>query len=114
MATVTINARATGQTLTLDSRQTDMCMEAIRDATRQSFWEWLLSLLGLLRPVNSAGPFYIAPDFTITVDDSGRTNTWEVQGRFVLNRPGSVEGFQFYFALLIAEWLDNALPGPTP
>jgi hypothetical protein len=114
MAVIIVEDPALGQSLTLDTRQTDMCVEAIKDATRRPFWDWLLNLFGLLRTVTSTGwPVEVTPDLVIRIDDGGHFETWHVSGRFVLQRPGEEEGHQFYFALLLVEWLEQA-PVPTP
>ena len=49
----------------------------------------------------------IAPDCTIEVDDNGRTRKYEIQSRAVLVDRGRKRKYQFYFGLLLLEWLQS-------
>jgi hypothetical protein len=46
----------------------------------------------------------MAPDCIVEVDDNGRVARFELVGRAVLREAGKRQ-FQFYFGLLLLEWL---------
>ncbi len=111
MATITVEYPAIGQSITLDPLQTDLFMEEFRRTGRVSFWAWLSSLFARPAPRPSPSP-HIAPELVVTVEDGGRRERYEVSGRYVLSKPGLREPRQFYFALLLFEWLDQASAPP--
>jgi hypothetical protein len=69
-----------------------------------------LSLLGWIAsrirpaPRSGIGPL-VHPDCTVTVRRRFRTTEYELLGGYVLRRRGGHVEYQFYFGLLLLEWL---------
>ena len=47
----------------------------------------------------------MAPDLIIGVEDGGSRREYEIVGNYVLRRRGSRVPYQFYFAVLLFEWM---------
>lgn len=112
MATITVEFPAVAKRLTLDQAQTDMFMEEFRRVSRRSLWDRLVALFSRGSPASAAPP--IAPELIVKLEEGGQVDTYEIGGRFVLSEPGGVEPRQFYFALLLFEWLEQAGSSSAP
>jgi len=55
--------------------------------------------------VGTGVPYRLAPDCVITVRTAGKTKKYELYGRAVLLEEKSKKKWQFYFGLLLLEWL---------
>lgn len=112
MAVVKVTDPGVGVTMTLDAQQTTMFIDELHRVTGPLSWSWLRELAHRLLPW-SAGPL-VAPDLVITVDDGADVAEYEVVGSYVLRERPDGAPHQFYFALLLFEWLEQQAAGPTP
>lgn len=55
----------------------------------------------------------MAPDLLIAIEEGARRREFEIVGSYVLRRRGRRMAYQFYFALLLFEWLGQQTP-PAP
>ena len=102
--TVTISETAGPATINLDLRQTELFMRELRRVTGFLSFSWIRWLLSLFVQPRGLSPL-IQPDCKVTVDRNGRTMEYELLGSYVLRRKGSRIQHQFYFGLLLLEWL---------
>ncbi|MGH7559718.1 MAG: hypothetical protein ACRENB_01730 [Gemmatimonadales bacterium] len=95
MIRVTVRERAAGGLVKqLDAYQARLFLRELRRVR-------LLWFLGGPR----GRPYRISPDCIIEVHDNGRVTRYELFGRFVLLHTRSRRTYQFYFGLLLLEWL---------
>ena len=85
-------------------------MDELRRVTGFLSHTWLRSMFGVFGRRPSV---LMAPDLLIEIEDGARRREYEIVGSYVLRRRGSRAPYQFYFALLLFEWMGQQTP-PTP
>jgi hypothetical protein len=91
MITVRIESYATGRRLKLDAAQTRLFRNELRRAHHHK------ATKGVFQDV--------AADCKITVRENGKKKVYELYGRAVLFEPKTNKSWQFYFGLLLLEWV---------
>jgi len=91
MTTVRIESYITGRRLKLDKAQTQLFKNELRRARQHK------AAKGALPDV--------AADCKITVREDGKKRVYELYGRAVLFEPKTNKSWQFYFGLLLLEWV---------
>lgn len=107
MITIKLKNLNTGHEITLDSQQTDVLL---REIGRTS-GSWIMRFIWLLFPRiwqrRTQGLLeLVAPDAEITIDNSGRTSSYQLFSRSILVDMASGRPRQFYMGLLLLEWLE--------
>ncbi len=92
MKMVTLRPFGSAQTLVLDPVQTRLFENELRRITRR-----LPHLKGM--------PYAVAPDCFITVAGGARKTEYSLHARTVLTDTATKKSWQFYFGVLLTEWL---------
>jgi hypothetical protein len=98
--------------MTLDPQQTTLFLEELRRVTGFFSFSWLRGLLMRMFGVARKMPL-MAPDLLIEVERGGFRREYEVVGSWILRHRSGYTPHQFYFAVLLVEWL-KLHGNPTP
>ena len=102
--TVAVSENPGPAVVQLDPSQTDLFLRELRRVTGFFSFSWIRWLIFSVFFSSGQSPL-VKPDCNITINRNGRTEEYELLGSFVLRRKGSRVHHQFYFGLLLLEWL---------
>lgn len=94
MVTVTIKGRAGTPSVQLPPEHTALFVRELNFTKRH-------------RRASTGSPPRVATDCRVIVENAGRRTEYELYGRTILMQVTTKRSWQFYFGLLLLEWLDT-------